>query len=145
MTGRDSTAGPRLLPLPVAPRSSAEEILEVLHAAYGREARLLRGDSFPPLERTVEGVEGAATRFFGLRRQGRLAAVAEIAGLGEDRRGIWSFVVHPDFFRQGLGSRLLKLLLERFRGSALEVSTARASTARYSARAPSTSPVVCRQ
>ena len=112
------------LSLGVDDECSAREILRVLHAAYREEAKLLRLEDFPPLRRTVVAVQQAPTSFFGFREGERLAAVVEIEGMGEGRVGISSFVVHPDFFRRGLGNRLLQQVLGRFPEHDVEVSTA---------------------
>lgn len=104
----------------------AERVLEVLLASYREEARLLGIADFPPLARTVAQVQGATSQFLGCFREGVLVAVAEVSGATGDK-SIDAFTVHPGWFRQGLGSELLKFLLQRFAGEEMSVSTAAAN------------------
>lgn len=117
---------------------TAEALLAVQRASYREEARLLGVVAFPPLNRTVEQVQAAHGEFFGCWRDGRLEAVAEVSLVGVPRtevppmetggipreRSIDAFTVHPRAFRQGLGSRLLAFLLQRFGAEGMTVSTA---------------------
>jgi len=96
-------------------------------ASYREEARLLDIDDFPPLRRTVEAIQQAPSRFFGLSVEGTLAAVAEVDADSEPL-DLSALVVHPDFFRRGLATALLRQLLDgEFPGRAVSVTTGAAN------------------
>jgi ribosomal protein S18 acetylase RimI-like enzyme len=96
-------------------------------ASYREEARLLDLDDFPPLRRTVEAIQQAGSRFFGLSVEGTLAAVAEVDADSEPL-DLSALVVHPDFFRRGLATGLLRQLLEEeFPDRAVSVTTGAAN------------------
>ncbi len=130
---------------PIGHRRSgtAQAVLDLQLASYREEAKLLGVSAFPPLNRTVEQVQAADAEFFGCWRDSRLEAVAEVSlaqavvdeSPGAEAgtapvllgRSIDSFTVHPRAFRQGLGSRLLSFLLQRFGEVEMTVSTAKAN------------------
>jgi ribosomal protein S18 acetylase RimI-like enzyme len=97
-------------------------------AAYREEARLLGVENFPPLRRTVEDLGRSSSIWFGLSLDGTLAAVLEIEE-HPARLHIASLIVHPDFVRRGLATRLLRYLLDvEFPGQAFSVATGAANT-----------------
>ena len=108
-------------------RGVAEEIYQVLQASYQVEGRLLGIKDFPPLRRTVEEIRSADTTFHGIRVEEELAAVAELEATFEESAHITSFVVHPRFFRRGLGRALLLSLQGLPPWARLTVSTAAAN------------------
>src|SRR5687768_4179763 len=110
---------------PAAPGLAAE-IWSLQLAAYQHEARLLGAADFPPLRRSLGSVLSAPAVFYGLVRQGRLLAVAEVESEPQGAL-IAGFVVDPAVFRQGLGRRLLGELLARYAGQRLTVGTAAAN------------------
>jgi ribosomal protein S18 acetylase RimI-like enzyme len=92
-------------------RAVAEEILSVQLPAYRIEADLVGFDGIPALHDTVETVQASAEEFYGTYREGRLAGMIACEPEGTALR-ISRVVVHPDFFRQGIG-RLLVTEMER--------------------------------
>jgi ribosomal protein S18 acetylase RimI-like enzyme len=103
-------------------RSIAQEIREVFQASYAVEAKLLGAVDFPPLKRPLEGFLQSENEFFGFREQGRLAGVAEVVP-EEKAVHVQSLVVHPAFFRKGIGSALVSHVLERFTTPVFTVET----------------------
>jgi len=116
-----------LLLLDPTQRGVAEEIHRVLQASYQVEGRLLGIEDFPPLRRTVAEIRRATTTFHGIRVEKDLAAVAELEATSEESAHINAFVVHPRFFRRGLGRALLLSLQGLPRSARLTVSTAAAN------------------
>jgi ribosomal protein S18 acetylase RimI-like enzyme len=115
------------LPLDPSLPGRAEEIHGVMQASYRVEAGLLGVEDFPPLRRRVEEIAMAGTSFFGARSGGVLAAVAELEPTSGDSAHVNAFVVHPAFFRRGIGRALLRRLQAEPRRGRLTVSTAAAN------------------
>lgn len=91
----------------------AEKIREVFQASYAVEARLLGARDFPPLKRPVTGFLESPNDFFGYLRDGELAGVVEVVP-GKNSTHIQSLVVHPEFFRLGIGSALVGFVLNAY-------------------------------
>ena len=103
-------------------REVAQELWALFQRAYAREAELLGIVNFPPLKRTAGSIRQSHGTFFGLSENGVLVAAAEVQS--DDRiLSIDSFVVDPQAFRQGYGSRLLQSLLEDSGYDRAEVET----------------------
>ncbi|MCO5723917.1 GNAT family N-acetyltransferase [Robiginitalea marina] len=102
--------------------SVAGEIREVFQASYAVEAKLLGAVDFPPLKRPLEGFLQSGNEFFGFKEQDRLAGVAEVVP-GEKAVHIQSLLVHPEFFRKGIGSALISHVLERYATPVITVET----------------------
>lgn len=90
----------------------AARIYQVFQRAYPYEARLLgvKDDIFPPLKRSIEAIQLSDTHFYGYFESNFLAGVVELT-IGENTR-INSFVVDPNYFKQGIGSRMMQVVLE---------------------------------
>lgn len=89
------------------------QIYSVFQRSYSIEADLLGVALFPPLLNTVQDIRNRKTDFYGYWQDQRLAAVAEIE-VTDALVDICSFVVDPDFFRMGIGSKLLHTILSYF-------------------------------
>ena len=100
----------------------AKEIRAVFQASYKVEAALLRAVDFPPLKRPIERFLHSRTQFFGYLKEGTLAGVAEIELL-PNTTSINSLVVHPDYFRQGIGKALMEYTLSHFTAPRFVVET----------------------
>ena len=87
-------------------RSIAKELQTLFRASYAIEAELLGATDFPPLKRQLESYSESNNVFYGYFSNGSLAAATEIDE-GPDSTHIQSLVVHPDYFRQGIGRALL--------------------------------------
>ncbi len=99
----------------------ARKIRNLFQASYAVEAALLKATKFPPLLRTLERFIHTETQFYGLFEGQTLAAVVEIS-MQNDSTHIQSLVVHPDYFRQGLGSKLIRHVLS-FRSKFYTIET----------------------
>ena len=92
-------------------------------SSYQIEAELLGVTEFPPLNRTVDDILNSSSQFFGCFKNNHLAAAVEIENTGPHQINIASLVVSPDYFRQGLGSRLVSWTLEHIPWKVATVST----------------------
>ena len=107
--------------------AEAEHIRCVLHAGYREEAALIGVEDFPPLRRSAADIAASPGRFVGCYSGEVLAGVVEYAS--EDRADgqvvdIASLAVDPGYARQGIGSRLVRFVVETSPGRAITVSTA---------------------
>ena len=100
----------------------ARQIYSVFQRSYRVEARLLGVSLFPPLHSTIQDIQLRHSDFYGYWQGGSLAAVAEL-DVGMHSVTICSFVVDPDYFRQGIGSHLLDAVLSYFPGRDMVVET----------------------
>ncbi len=94
-------------------RSIAKLIYDVFQISYPVEAALIGVDDFPPLQRTVKDIQGSHTSFYGFWVGENLAGVVEVLQNGSITE-IWSLVVVPIFFRQGIASSLLQFAIQLF-------------------------------
>lgn len=92
--------------------SNAEKIHGLFQVSYSIEAQLLGVRDFPPLKRSIVDFLNSNTLFYGIWKEGVLAAAVEI-DLLENTLDICSLVVHPTYFGQGLAHKLL-LFLENY-------------------------------
>ncbi len=103
----------------------AQHILDVQLLAYQVEADLLQIRDFFPLQRTVLEIQTADAEFFGVRSDGKLAAVIEVELVSKHEVNVASLVVLPTMFRRGYGSALLRHVLETYPEQSVTVSTAK--------------------
>lgn len=89
----------------------AKMIYDLRQVSYAVEAELLKAEDFPPLKRTVEEIRTSDTAFYALYRNNEPAAIVEIKD-EKDWTHTCSLVVHPEYFRQGLGRELMSFVLE---------------------------------
>jgi ribosomal protein S18 acetylase RimI-like enzyme len=103
------------------------ELLALQRAAYAVEAGLIGSDAIPPLHDTTETLVAAGLTWYGSRdATGLLGAVAVAAGPGLvdlDR-----LVVAPRAFRRGVGTALVRHVLDLAGPRRVEVSTGRDNT-----------------
>lgn len=104
----------------------ADQIYDVFQLSYKVEADLVGAENFPPLERTSAHIQSSRSKFLGVRIGSDLAAVVEFTQSGEDLN-IDSLVVHPNYFRRGLASQLLRSLLSEADWQYADVETAAAN------------------
>lgn len=114
---------PRLAPLDHRLPAVAAEIRRVMVAGYRVEAALLGVEDFVPLRRTAAAIAAAPARFLGAFVPDRLAAVAEIETAPVGPTNIASLVVHPEHFRKGLGTALVREVVATHGGGEITVST----------------------
>ena len=94
----------------------------VFQASYAIEAELLEAKDFPPLRRTVADFKNSETSFFGYWIEKELTAVIEIEPSLTSFH-IRSLVVHPRYFRKGIGSKLIAFIIKLFIGNSITVET----------------------
>jgi ribosomal protein S18 acetylase RimI-like enzyme len=93
-------------------------------AAYAQEARLLEAKYFPPLERTVEDIQGSDELFLGVIEDGEIVGALSIWPDEEPgAMNIASLVVAPHRQHQGIGRLLLAAALQQCAHAVLTVST----------------------
>ena len=100
----------------------SSDIYTVFQASYKIEAEILNAVDFPPLKRTIHIFINSNTQFFGFYSDEKLAGVIEIKNEGK-LTDIHSLVVHPNNFRQGVASKLMKFTLENFNSKKFIVET----------------------
>ena len=94
---------------------AAEEVWALQHAAYRVEAAIIGVTDLPPLHETVESLRHSNETFYGFRSpEGELAGALSFAREQDGRYFIGRLMVHPEYFRQGIGFRLLSYLLAAF-------------------------------
>ena len=101
----------------------AFQIYRLSQSSYRIEAELLGVTEFPPLNRTAHDILNSSSQFYGCIKNNHLAAAVEIENTGPHQINIAGLVVSPDYFRQGLGSRLVSWTLEHIPWKEATVST----------------------
>lgn len=101
----------------------AARIQSIMIAAYQIEAELLHARDFPPLRRGASEIQASESAFWGCFMGQELAGVTELEPAGAGKVSIASLVVHPDFFRQGIATRLIRHVLGCHPSAGLTVST----------------------
>jgi ribosomal protein S18 acetylase RimI-like enzyme len=100
----------------------SENIYTVFQVSYKIESELLKAVDFPPLKRSVRNFTDSNTQFFGYYSNEKLAGVIEIKS-DDKSTHIQSLVVHPNNFRQGIASKLMKFTLVNFNSKIITVET----------------------
>lgn len=100
----------------------AEQIFAVFQVSYAVEAKLLKVDNFPPLNRTIGQFLASDTSFFGFYLDDKVVAVIEIEPF-PSRFHICSLVVDPLYFRQGIAKKLINFIFKLLEGNAITVET----------------------
>ena len=94
-------------------------------AAYEIEAEIICAARFPPLQRAAAGELRDQSRYFGVRHDGELVATVETETREKCLVTIVGLAVVPRHFRKGLGTRLIRHVLQGHDRQCVEVSTAR--------------------
>lgn len=100
----------------------ARKMQVVFHASYAIEAALLKAEIFPPLQRQIPAYMDTETEFYGFWRDDALAAVIELH-FDPTQIHIQSLVVDPNFFRQGIGRKLVQYVFDSFSSEIYMVET----------------------
>ncbi len=108
--------------LPNKEIETARNIRSVFQVSYAVEAKLLKANNFPPLQRKIEGFINSENDFFGYFENEELAAVIEIDH-NKDSTHIQSLVVAPKFFRQGIGRKLVEFVFNFYKSDLFTVET----------------------
>ena len=100
----------------------AQDIRQVFQASYSVEAELLGATDFPPLKRPLQGFTESDNEFYGYFQEGKLGGLVEVVP-GASSTHIQSLVVHPRFFRKGIGSALVSFVLNTYTCPVFTVET----------------------
>lgn len=101
---------------------TSRTIRALFQASYQIEAELLNAVDFPPLKREVMDFVNSDTEFYGVCKGDEMAAIVEV-NPSKDNTDIESLVVHPNYFRQGLGMQLMQFVLNAFNSKTFTVET----------------------
>ena len=107
-------------------RSTAEQMKVVFNASYAIEGALLQAVNFPPLQRQLEEYMHTDTEFYGFWVEDHLAAAMELH-FDATQIHIQSLVVHPDYFRRGIGKQLVQFVFDSFTTELFMVETGAAN------------------
>ena len=104
----------------------ANKIFDIFQNSYKIEAELIGVSNFPPLNRSVDKIQGAKTTFYGFLDNDELAAIIEV-DVVDSCLEIDSLTVHPSYFRRGIAGKLIRFLLDNIVFSRAVVETATAN------------------
>jgi ribosomal protein S18 acetylase RimI-like enzyme len=102
------TAEPRRLDL--SDPDTLRCLLDLQHASYAVEARLIGFDGIPPLHESLEDLRGCAESFLGLDDGAGLAGAVSWVRRQDGTLEICRLMVHPRAFRRGIATTLLDAL-----------------------------------
>ncbi len=98
-----------ILRLSLLDDQTLRNILEIQIPAYQVEAGLIGYWEIPPLRDTLETLKASSESFYGYFEDGKLLGVISYRMEG-DVMELCRLVVHPNFFRKGIGKTLLMYL-----------------------------------
>jgi len=93
--------------------SISGKLYSLWQESYLVEAEILKAVKFPPLQRKCQGFIDSNSEFYGAIENDEIISAIEIVGL-EEGRHIQSLVVHPNHFKKGLASKLIKYALIKY-------------------------------
>src|SRR5436190_9565524 len=100
-----------LVRLDITQMETAEAVLRLQRFAYRVEADLLGSDAIPPLSEKLDDLRNCNEKFLGMTVDRNLAGAVSWR-LTEGVIDIHRLVVHPDYFRRGVGTALVRAVLE---------------------------------
>lgn len=105
------------------------ELYNLQRVAYVIEAEIIGSMDLPPLKETFDQFQSCHETFFGwFENKGELAGAVSVTINGEVLT-ICRLVVHPTFLRNGIGSKLLGFINNRYSGvKQMNVATGRDNT-----------------
>ena len=109
-------------------KATQEDLPEILHLqylAYQSEARLLNNPNIPPLKQTLPEVEAEYDKGIILKVSAEDGRIIGSVRAWEEAGTVYvgKLMVHPDYQRKGLGSRLLLAVEDAFPGKRYELFT----------------------
>ena len=102
-------------------------MLEVQHAAYAVEARLIGYPHLPPAHETLAALQVCGAEVWLCEDGGELLGVVGLEHVSEDEVLIARLFVAPSAFRRGVGTALVGHALAAARGRRVRVGTAAAN------------------
>ena len=97
-------------------------IHNLFQSSYNIEAKLLKVNNFPPLSRTIEDIKNSDNIFYAFLVEKSFVSIAEIK-INKKYTHIQSLVVHPNFFRKGLASKMILFIISTFKSNLFIVET----------------------
>lgn len=95
-------------------RDTAEQLWSLQHASYRVEAQRIGVTDLPPLLETIGEIQESELTYWGCQdREGDLAGAVSVERDGEVFT-IARLMVHPDRFREGIGTRLIAALFDEY-------------------------------
>jgi ribosomal protein S18 acetylase RimI-like enzyme len=101
---------------------NANNIWDIFHHSYTVEAKILKVDNFPPLNRSISQIMKSNNIFFAFYNCSDLVALIEIDSSKKNTH-IQSLVVYPNHFRKGYARRLIKFVFNIFDSDDFSVET----------------------
>ena len=95
----------------------------VFQKAYTVEANIIGVKDFPPLERNVDRIMSSDNDFYGYCQNEEYAGIIEIVN-NSNQIYIDSLVVHPKYFRKGIGQQLVQHIIDLNNTAVITVETA---------------------
>lgn len=102
--------------------ATAMKIQAVFRASYAIEAELLNAEDFPPLQRSRESFMNSTNVFYAYIKEEEIAGAMEIDASAHSTH-IQSLVVHPKYFRRGIGSAMLEFVFKTYHTPSFTVET----------------------
>lgn len=103
--------------------SVSSKIYAIFQLSYKVEARLLNAKQFPPLQRTSTEILNSHNQFYGYYLAKNIVGVIEIHVNSNQSIHIQSLVVHPRYFRKGIGKNLVGFVLGHYHSEIFFVET----------------------
>ncbi|MXQ52938.1 GNAT family N-acetyltransferase [Shimazuella alba] len=115
--------------LDITDRHIANQVLQVQIPAYQVEAQIVGLDEIPPLKDTVDSLQSSKEDFLGYYESEILVGVISFRVMKEVL-DIHRVVVHPSYFRRGIGRTMIQYLLDKYKNQVkgCKVQTASANT-----------------
>ena len=102
--------------------SIAEVMYDIFQASYAVEAALLQAIDFPPLKRTILEFISSKSDFYAYYNDNNIAGLIEVKS-AKDVTHIQSLVVYPNYFRQGIGTKLVQYVIDTYDTNIFTVET----------------------
>ena len=101
---------------------TGKEIRSLFQVSYKIEASILKADYFPPLNRPLKSFLTSENEFYGYIKSKELVAAVELKHSNHNCH-IQSLVVHPNHFRLGIGTELIKFVIQKEKTKTITVET----------------------
>ncbi|MEJ8306075.1 GNAT family N-acetyltransferase [Saccharibacillus sacchari] len=95
--------------------SLVEALFRLQTTAYRLEAKRIGFDEIPPLADTLDTLKHSSDTFYGYTTEaGELAGAIAVEEEYPGELTLTRMMVHPDFFRQGIATRLIQYIFTRY-------------------------------